>query len=203
MKTFLWLMFAVLTCALRSQVDAQNVSVQLNGAVNPNGSSTTFHFEYGLTSGYGQSTPSVGIGSDTLLVVVSAVLTGLTPRVIYHYRLVATNAGGSANGGDEMFMLDSAKVVPVAPTVEYQLFQNYPNPFRPTTTISYNIPIGTKVKVVVYDMLGDEVRVLTDQYMTGGQHSVVFDAKNLSSGMYLYRMQTIDFASTRRLVLLK
>src|SRR5579864_7897519 len=70
------------------------------GTVNPNGAATTWHVEYGTTTGYGSETPSINIGSGTSAVSVSADLSGLKPGTTYHYRVVATNGAGTTQGSD-------------------------------------------------------------------------------------------------------
>jgi hypothetical protein len=77
-----------------------STSATLTGTVNPNGSATTCHFEYGPTEAYGSTTPVQHVGSGTKDVQVSANLTGLTPKTLYHYQLVCRNLGGSGTGGD-------------------------------------------------------------------------------------------------------
>ncbi len=75
----------------------------LNGTVNPQGRTTTYWFEYGLTTGYGSQTPALSAGSGSGAVAVSNVLSGLNPGATYNFRLVATNAGGRANGANRTF----------------------------------------------------------------------------------------------------
>jgi hypothetical protein len=83
------------------------------------------------------------------------------------------------------------------------LEQNYPNPFNPSTTINYELPKSSEVRLSVHDMLGREVSVLVNERKNAGVHAVEFDASALSSGMYLYQLQAGDFIQTRRLVILK
>jgi hypothetical protein len=71
--------------------------------VNPNGASTTYYFEYGMTTSYGSKTSSLSAGSGTSATNVSATLTGLTGSALYHYRIVATNSGGISQTGDLTF----------------------------------------------------------------------------------------------------
>ena len=78
----------------------------LNGTVNPSGSETTYQFEYGLTTSYGSTTTITSAGSGFTAVPVSAALTGLVPGTLYHFRLTATNSGGTANGADSTFTAD-------------------------------------------------------------------------------------------------
>lgn len=80
-----------------------STSATLTGTVNPNGSATTCHFEYGRTKRYGSTTPAQHVGSGTKNEQVSATITGLTPNTVYHYQLVCTNLGGTGLGGDKKF----------------------------------------------------------------------------------------------------
>ena len=86
---------------------------------------------------------------------------------------------------------------------ELLLRQNYPNPFNPTTTISFEIPKASNVKLIVYDILGREVQTLVNETKQPGHYDVRFNAHNLASGVYLYRMQAGQFAQSRRFVLVK
>lgn len=86
---------------------------------------------------------------------------------------------------------------------EFSLEQNFPNPFNPKTKIKYSIPIGGFVKLVIYDMLGNEVRVLVNEKKQTGIHTVDFDGSSFSSGVYLYRLISGDFVVTKKLVLIK
>jgi len=97
----------------------------------------------------------------------------------------------------------------------YKLEQNYPNPFNPNTVIKYSIPTDVKsemsnVKLVVYDILGNEVATLVNENKSAGNYEVKFDASNLASGVYLYRiaihsdkLQSGSFAQTKKLMLMK
>ncbi len=82
-------------------------SATLNATVNPNGSETTVYFEWGIDTSYGNSTPAQSIGSGTDDVSITADITGLSPSTIYHYRVVATNAGGTSYGDDISFTTQS------------------------------------------------------------------------------------------------
>lgn len=86
---------------------------------------------------------------------------------------------------------------------EYNLMQSYPNPFNPSTIIKYAIPKQSLVKIVVYDILGREVRVLVNEQMIAGSYEVVFDAANLASGIYIYTLRTGDFFQSKKMILMK
>jgi hypothetical protein len=85
----------------------------------------------------------------------------------------------------------------------YFLNQNYPNPFNPSTTIKFGMPEAEVVKVVVYDILGREVRTLLNEFRNPGTYEVNFDATSLSSGIYFYKIETPNFTQTRRMLLVK
>lgn len=85
----------------------------------------------------------------------------------------------------------------------YNLSQNYPNPFNPSTIISYQIPKAGLVNLKVYDILGREVVELVNKVQSSGNYQVEFNASNLPNGVYIYRLQTGSFTSTKKLILLK
>ena len=85
----------------------------------------------------------------------------------------------------------------------FVLSQNYPNPFNPTTTINYSLPKAGNVTIMIYDILGREIRTLVNEEKTAGNYTVQFNGSNLSSGIYFYRMQSGSFSQTKKLILLK
>ena len=86
---------------------------------------------------------------------------------------------------------------------ELALKQNYPNPFNPTTMISYDVPEQQHVRLTVYDMLGRQVSVLVDETQSPGSHDVTWDASQLSSGVYIYRLEAGGQTLTRKMTLVK
>ncbi|MBF8297257.1 MAG: hypothetical protein HW389_3802, partial [Bacteroidetes bacterium] len=109
-------------------------------------------------------------------------------------------AGGSHSEGtsEESEALEST----VVPT-EYALSNAYPNPFNPSTTIVYDLPEATRVRLIVYDRLGREVAVVVDHQQNAGRHSIRFNAKGLTSGVYFYRIQAGTFSATKKLILIR
>ena len=86
---------------------------------------------------------------------------------------------------------------------EYILYQNYPNPFNPSTTISWQSPVGCYQTLKVYDLLGREVATLVDEYREAGRYGVVFDASELSSGVYYYQLQTEIYTAANKMMVIK
>ncbi len=86
---------------------------------------------------------------------------------------------------------------------EITLFQNYPNPFNPSTVISFQLPVSSSVKLVVFDMLGRKIATLVDGKSSAGLQEVTFNAQGLSSGMYFFRLEANGFTLTKRLTIIK
>lgn len=92
--------------------------------------------------------------------------------------------------------------------IKFALDQNYPNPFNPVTIIKYSIPntnseAGIKVQLEIYDLLGNEVATLVDEFKQPGDYSVKFNAQNLTSGIYIYQLKTGEFIASRKMTVIK
>jgi hypothetical protein len=85
----------------------------------------------------------------------------------------------------------------------FNLSSNYPNPFNPTTTISYQLPKSGWVTIKVYDILGNEVKTLVNENKSPGSYTVNFDAGRLSSGVYIYRIAAGEYTAARKMMLIK
>ncbi|MBN2570856.1 MAG: T9SS type A sorting domain-containing protein [Ignavibacteriales bacterium] len=107
---------------------------------------------------------------------------------IYH-----TNTGGLSDIQNE----------PIGIPLEYSLEQNYPNPFNPTTTIKYQIPEAGLVSLKIFDMLGKEIEEIVNQFQPAGTYSFNFDANNLASGIYFYKIEANNFVSVKKMILIK
>ncbi|MFQ5868906.1 MAG: T9SS type A sorting domain-containing protein [Candidatus Zixiibacteriota bacterium] len=80
---------------------------------------------------------------------------------------------------------------------------NYPNPFNATTTVNYQLPVDAHIRLDIYNLLGDKVASLVDERQQAGYRSVIWDASNVSSGLYFYRLTAGDFKETKRMMLVK
>ncbi|MFZ4590367.1 MAG: T9SS type A sorting domain-containing protein [Ignavibacteria bacterium] len=115
----------------------------------------------------------------------------------YMYRLKQIDN----NGNFEYFALNGE--VEVGVPKKFSLSQNYPNPFNPTTKIDFDLPVDSKVNIVLYDMNGREVRTLVNGARTAGYHTVQFNGSDLSSGIYFYRISADKFVMAKKMMLIK
>jgi hypothetical protein len=114
----------------------------------------------------------------------------------YTYRLKQVDFDGTFYYSDEVNVLVELPLV-------YSLEQNYPNPFNPSTTIKYSIPEDGIVKLSVFNLLGEEVTTLVNTLQKAGRYEVVLDASGFASGVYLYRLETQNFSSIKKMLLVK
>ncbi|MEE9431842.1 MAG: T9SS type A sorting domain-containing protein, partial [Melioribacteraceae bacterium] len=114
----------------------------------------------------------------------------------YSYRLKQIDIDGTYEHSDIV-------EVELGLPTEFSLSQNYPNPFNPTTTINYTLPEDGNVALRIYDVLGNEVKVLENGYKTIGNYSHTFDASNLTSGIYFYTIRSGNYSETKQMLLLK
>jgi len=88
-------------------------------------------------------------------------------------------------------------------TSGFNLYQNYPNPFNPNTTIEYNLKIGSNVTLIIYNLLGEEMTKLVEEYQPAGYHKVNFNARELPSGVYIYVIKAGEYFSSKKMMLTK
>lgn len=86
---------------------------------------------------------------------------------------------------------------------DYKLYQNFPNPFNPSTRISYKLNKEGFVKLYVYNLVGQEVETLVNEFQQAGKYDVEFNAKDLPSGIYLYKLQVNGYTSVKRMTLIR
>ncbi len=121
---------------------------------------------------------------------------------------IADDAGGDTGsliGWGLRFNGAVTNIEPISNTIPgtYALYQNYPNPFNPTTHIKFDIAKASNVKLVVYDILGREVKTLVNEFKNPGAYEMQFDASNYASGTYFYRIEAGDFVEIKKMVLVK
>ncbi len=119
------------------------------------------------------------------------------PFGTYNYRIKQIDFDGTY----EYFILEDE--VEISSPGNFVLLQNYPNPFNPTTTIKYSVVEKTFVRLIIYDVAGSEVAVIVNKEQKAGEYEIDFNAGNLTSGVYFYRLQTGNFVETKKMILMK
>lgn len=133
--------------------------------------------------------------------ILKDVSTGLTVdmRRQYNYRFNAAAGEVREFAFDAVTYIEETSEIPV----KYALYQNYPNPFNPLTTIEFDIPEKTSVKLIIYDVLGKDIAVVVDGELEPGKYKVNFNASGLPSGVYFYHLKAGKFSSVKKMILLK
>lgn len=114
----------------------------------------------------------------------------------YFYRLKQIDFDGSYKYSSEIKLDYSTQL-------RFEVFQNFPNPFNPATTIKYDLPKDGLVQLEVFDILGRRITTLVNEYKTAGSYEHQFDASSLVSGVYVYKLQAGDFVNSKKMILLK
>jgi hypothetical protein len=112
--------------------------------------------------------------------------------------------GVAIDGNREL--LATASAIPLGPAsvaTEYSLYQNTPNPFNPITEITFDMPIASSAALIVFNVTGQQVAVLANGLLQSGRHRVTFNAENLPSGMYIYRLEAGSFMAAKKMLLMK
>ncbi|HSW55542.1 MAG TPA: T9SS type A sorting domain-containing protein, partial [Ignavibacteriaceae bacterium] len=155
--------------------------------------------------GSGVDTTIAGLNDTTLQFNGSG---NLQPGNSFQWKVTASDGNLSAESATRNFYvsfptnIEDEQIVNLLPT-EYSLSQNYPNPLNPSTSIQYAISSMQFVQLKVYDILGNEVATLVNEEKQPGIYEVNFSASDLSSGMYLYRIQAGSFVETKKMILIK
>jgi len=88
-------------------------------------------------------------------------------------------------------------------TKDFKLYQNHPNPFNPTTRIKFSVPERNNVNIKIFNMIGQEIQEIVNQEYEAGNYNVEFNASNLASGVYFYRIQSGNFVESKKMIYLK
>ncbi len=133
---------------------------------------------------------------------------GLSPGTHEIHFIVQDNDGIWSDEDSQILEIETTSSLPDRERIgllpnEHALSQNYPNPFNATTEIRYSLPSPQRVLLQVFNMLGQEVAVLANEFQKVGTYKVRFDATNLSSGIYFYRLTTESYSECRKMMLMK
>lgn len=130
---------------------------------------------------------------------------GSSVNTTYYWKVRPDKESEGYTTGERSFTTRATGITNISTEIppEYKLFDNYPNPFNPTTNIRYAIPKNGFVNVVVYDGLGREVETLVNQNQQAGTYQVTFEGSSVSSGVYFYHLTSGDFRAVKKMVILK
>lgn len=143
----------------------------------------------------------------------TVTIKGLAPGKRYYFRVTARDDQGHETGFSNLLRIDvdqpsDISEEPGSLPDEFVLHHNYPNPFNPSTTIRYGLPVDARVNVSIYNILGQRVRQLVDKDQTAGYQTVTWNGRNdagrpVPSGVYLYQIVAGDFRASKKMLLLK
>ncbi len=167
----------------------------------------TLATSYTLQVGVGAKMYDKDIILDTTLTDTLLTIENLSLNTIYYWRVKSLNQYGES-GWSSIWGFKTASTVDVKENVidlpkSYALQQNFPNPFNPVTQIKYQIPKSSFVTLKIYNILGREIATLVNEERSAGYYSATFNAVNLPSGIYFYKLQAGNYSSVKKLVLLK
>jgi len=151
-------------------------------------------FPYVITGSHNWSSSAENSNDENTLIIQD-------DQIVNYYLQEFTARYYEAGGSDSIFITDILADYQV-PT-EYSLSQNFPNPFNPITNINYSVPMRNNVELVIFNTLGEKIRILVNEVKNAGNYNVTFDASNLPSGVYFYRISAGEFIQTKKLLLLK
>lgn len=203
-QTYIWThinctLLPVEMSSFNSTINGRDVTLNWTTATETNNSN--FEIERSILNGQWIKTGSIPGNGTTLSVMNYSYTDRNLNSGVYNYRLKQIDF----NGNYEYFNLMNE--VNIGIPAQYKLLQNYPNPFNPSTTIKYDLPFEGKVSIKIFDMSGREAATLVNEIKTAGYYSVQFNASDLSSGIYYYRITAVSdgqsFVETKKMILLK
>lgn len=136
--------------------------------------------------------------------ILNTLFVGMPPNTPYYFAVFAVDSGGLYSSPRTLVatLIQADVKEKEIPTV-FSLAQNYPNPFNPTTTMEFALPKSCRATLKVYDLLGKEVATLVDENLPVGVHKAQWNASDVASGVYFYRLQAGSFVETKKLLLLR
>src|SRR5574338_479420 len=133
-------------------------------------------------------------------------VTGLQLNTFHFWKVRARNSFGASNWSTvwrfktfNPLGIDDDQILPY----EYVLEQNYPNPFNPSTNFRFKIAEAGQTSLKIYNLLGQQVAVVLDEFMSPGTYEIRFDANQLSSGIYFYRLRVNNFSASKKMILVR
>lgn len=124
-------------------------------------------------------------------------------QFLHHLYIYDNKIWAATNNGLWYTNLQPGSVDPINSINSFELYQNFPNPFNPTTKISWQSLISGRHTLKIYDLLGDVITTLFDEERPAGNYDITFDASSLASGVYFYKLQIGSYAEIRKMILLR
>lgn len=198
------------------KTDLGGGQVQITWLPNPEPDAAGYHIYYGGFNGF-SFTHSVDVGNNISYISSALSITDVIAVTAYDNMYSPANENDSTIVNDNMingneswftFAVDTSAISNITQddnemSISYSLVQNYPNPFNSTSVIKYSIPISSQVILKIFNALGEELETLVNEVKRAGIYEIDWNAVNLPSGVYFYRLQAGGFASTRKMILLK
>jgi photosystem II stability/assembly factor-like uncharacterized protein len=164
---------------------------------------TSYRLQISTDSAFSSTTlDSTGVTIDSITVPSGKLTNGIK----YYWRVNATNTAGTSSWSTIFNFTVSAtgtNTVSSELPKEYMLYNNYPNPFNPTTKIKFDIPKNGLTKIAIYDVLGREVKTLVNENLTAGTYEIQWNATSYASGIYFYKMISNGYTSIKKMALIK
>ena len=187
-----------------SNVDSVNVLFGWQKPVDPDGDELEYTLIYSAAEDFPDSST---IEIEGITEISHTLSEDLNSNTDYYWKVISSDTRTGFSESDVFTFKTNEVVIGVDDEgnlpKEFSLSQNFPNPFNPTTTIKYDLPKAVQVRLVVYNLRGQEVAVLVDDEQMAGYRSIKWNAPNVASGMYIYKITAGDFVQTRKMVLLK
>ena len=168
----------------------------------------------GTVLGFSFTGSSIPAGDEVVLAQITGTFTSGSNSVMVgpDSEVISSTGAVALDSYSEITEFNGSTTLDADLPATYSLKEAYPNPFNPTTTIEYNVETAGNVSIIVYDLMGREIKELVNEFKSplsnGGTYSSIWDGTNnsgssVSSGMYIYRMISNDFSKTHRLTLMK
>ena len=206
----------------------ENASISISGDVNTNftttwtastdvdGDSLTYIWQAATDSAFTNVVINASAGAnlaynitlgDLDSILVDLGVESSSTATVYH-RVIASDGSDETISNPRKINLERGTLTSneddeISTPNRFSLDQNYPNPFNPSTEINFSLDQAAPTLLVVYNMLGQKVATLLNERLSAGEHTINFDARNLSSGIYIYRLQSANQSLTKRMTLVK